>query len=143
MASTVKKRVEIAADPAKVWDALTNPQITRLYFFNCEVVSDWGVGDSITFTEFKDEGEVDHVKGKILAYEPEKLLEYTAFSPRSGLADIPENYTTVQFEMYPDPMKNLTQLIVSQGDFGDDDNRFFESKIAWEHVLNSLKRIVE
>ena len=37
----VKKEITINATPAEVWDALTNPEKTKEYFFNCEVHSDW------------------------------------------------------------------------------------------------------
>jgi uncharacterized protein YndB with AHSA1/START domain len=37
----VKNSITINASPAKVWDALTNPEQTRKYMFGCETVSDW------------------------------------------------------------------------------------------------------
>ena len=37
----VKKTITIKAEPAAVWDALTNPEKTKRYFFNCRVISDW------------------------------------------------------------------------------------------------------
>lgn len=36
----VRKSIAIHADPAAVWDALTNPDKTEEYFFNCRVKSD-------------------------------------------------------------------------------------------------------
>ncbi len=44
----VKKKVAINAESSIVWDALTNPEKTKEYFFNCEVFSDWKVGSPIT-----------------------------------------------------------------------------------------------
>ena len=38
----VKKKITIKADPSKVWDALTKPEFTKKYFFDCEVFSDIG-----------------------------------------------------------------------------------------------------
>jgi uncharacterized protein YndB with AHSA1/START domain len=69
----VKKKVAINAEPSIVWDALTNPEKTKEYFFNCEVFSDWKVGSPITF-----KGKIFVVKkiemnGTILEIEPKKL----------------------------------------------------------------------
>ncbi len=36
----VEKSVKLNADISKVWEALTHPEITKKYFFNCEVLSD-------------------------------------------------------------------------------------------------------
>lgn len=35
----VKKKITVNAEPSEVWDALTNPEKTKEYFFNCEVFS--------------------------------------------------------------------------------------------------------
>jgi uncharacterized protein YndB with AHSA1/START domain len=73
----VKKSINIKAEPAKVWDALTNPEKTKKYFFNCRVFSDWKEGSKISF-----KGKMLWVipiklTGKILAIKPGKLLQYS------------------------------------------------------------------
>src|ERR1700722_11069884 len=73
----VRKKIAINAGPEAVWDALTNPEKTKKYFFNCEVLSDWEVGSPITF-----KGRMFFIlniemKGRIIQIEPQKLLEYT------------------------------------------------------------------
>ena len=37
----VKQKVTINAAPELVWDALTDPEKTKQYFFNCRVISSW------------------------------------------------------------------------------------------------------
>lgn len=73
----VNKKVVIQAPPVVAWDALTNPEKTKKYFFNCKVFSDWKVGSTITF-----KGKIFLIKkieltSKILNIEPEKILQYT------------------------------------------------------------------
>ena len=72
----VKKQININAEPSAVWDALTNPEKTKEYFFNCEVFSDWKVGSSIIFKGKMLLIKKIEMRGEILAIEPGKLLKY-------------------------------------------------------------------
>src|SRR6478609_5359214 len=73
----VRKKVIINASPSVVWDALTNPVITKKYFFNCAVYSDWREGSSITFKGKLFLVKNIEMKGTIVKAEPGKLLKYT------------------------------------------------------------------
>jgi uncharacterized protein YndB with AHSA1/START domain len=44
-----KVSATINAPIAKVWEALTKPDIIRLYMFGTNVVSDWKIGRSIVW----------------------------------------------------------------------------------------------
>src|SRR4051812_689868 len=79
----VKKIISIKATPSKVWDALTDPEKTKKYFFNCKVFSDWKVGSPITFIGRMFLIKKIELKGKILRIEPQKILKY-ALVNRSG-----------------------------------------------------------
>lgn len=73
----VRKKVNIHAEPSEVWDALTNPEKTKKYFFNCGIFSEWKEGSPITF-----KGRVFLIKkielrGKINKIDPGKFLQYT------------------------------------------------------------------
>ena len=43
------KSISINAPIAKVWDALTNPMIIKLYLFGTDVATDWKEGSPIFF----------------------------------------------------------------------------------------------
>ncbi len=90
--------IEINTPVSKVWDALTNPDKIKKYFFGTNAISDWKVGDPL---EFKGEweGKEYHDKGIILKSEKNKLFQYTYLSSMSGKEDIPENYATVTYEL--------------------------------------------
>ncbi|MBC7885478.1 MAG: SRPBCC domain-containing protein [Saprospiraceae bacterium] len=44
-----KYQTIIKASVAKVWDALTNPEVVKQYFFGTDLVTDWKVGSPIIF----------------------------------------------------------------------------------------------
>src|SRR5437870_4697257 len=90
-----KKSITINAPPSDVWEALTNPVLTKKYMFNCEAISDWKEGSSLIWKGAED-GKI-YVKGKIEKIIPQKLFRYTVISPERE--DKPENYTTVTYEL--------------------------------------------
>jgi hypothetical protein len=82
---------EINASPARVWVALTDPQLIKRYMFGSHVVTDWHQGSTIVW-EGEYEGHVYQDKGQILEIEPERRLKVSHFSPLSAQRDVPENY---------------------------------------------------
>jgi uncharacterized protein YndB with AHSA1/START domain len=54
-----KSNITIKADAARVWDALTNPELIKQYLFGTEAISDWKEGSSITY---KGSGKASHTK---------------------------------------------------------------------------------
>ena len=66
--------IEIAATPERVWDAITDPQQTRKYFYGALSISDWQVGSR--WTSESEEGEV-YLDGEILEIDPPRRLVHT------------------------------------------------------------------
>lgn len=138
----VKKEIILNAPISKVWDALTNPEKTKAYMFNCKVVTDWKVGSAITWKGAEDEKE--YVKGNILNYEKEKLLEYITFDPNSETKDDPNNHLSVKMQLVQEGDKTL--LKITQGDFSkvsDAQKRYDETILGWEYALGGLKKLIE
>jgi len=60
----------ISATAAKVWNALTNPELIRQYMFGTNVVSDWREGSPIVWkgewqgTTYEDKGVILKLKPK-------------------------------------------------------------------------------
>jgi uncharacterized protein YndB with AHSA1/START domain len=78
---------EIEAPPKRVWTALTDPDEIEKYMFGSHVVTDWKPGSPIVW-KGEYEGKQYEDKGKVLEYEPERLLRVTHFSPLSGQEDV-------------------------------------------------------
>jgi uncharacterized protein YndB with AHSA1/START domain len=73
----VRKEIILNATLPEVWDALTNPEKTKLYFFHCKALSDWKPGSPIVFKGRIFFFKKIELKGEIVACEREKLLKYT------------------------------------------------------------------
>ena len=134
----VEKSVKLNADIAKVWEALTNPEITKKYFFDCEAISDWQVGSPLIFKFMSDGQEIVPVKGVITAIEHNRLLEHTCFTPENE--NELSKHTTVTYKFSSED--GITNLSVTQGEFGDEDT-YNHTHASWDKVLDGLKMIVE
>ena len=136
----VKKSINIKAEPAKVWDALTDPEKTKKYFFNCRVLSDWKEGSKISF-----KGKMLWVipiklTGKILAIKPGKLLQY---SLRNASDKQGKTSSTVTDKL--SYQNGVTTLAITDdvGEGDDAEKRYKRSKKGWDKVLKGLKKLVE
>lgn len=131
--------IDINAPIAKVWEALITPAMITQYMFGTEVNSDWKEGSSITWTGIW-QGKTYEDKGTILKIKPVSELQFSHFSPLSGMPDTPENYHTVTYELSGE--KDHTQVSLSQ-----DNNLTTEAKEhsqkMWEALLADLKKLLE
>jgi uncharacterized protein YndB with AHSA1/START domain len=140
----VRKTIKLNASVSEVWEALTNPEITKKYMFGSEVVSDWKVGSSLEWKGMSEGKEVVYVKGNIVEIVQGRLLQFTTFDPNSRLEDIPSNYTTVKYELSRE--NDHTVLSITQGDFAeiaDGEKRHNDTVKGWDFALKGLKDLLE
>lgn len=134
-----KSSILINVPVAKVWDALVNPSIIKQYMFGTEVVSDWKEGSPIIWKGVW-QGKPYEDKGIILKMKPERMLQYTHFSPLSGSADVPENYHTLTYEL--EGTGENTQVLLSQ-DNNSTEDEVKHSQQMWDSMLTGLKNLLE
>jgi uncharacterized protein YndB with AHSA1/START domain len=134
-----RSSVSIEVPRARVWDALTNPDIIREYMFGTQVASDWRPGATITWTG-EWQGKRYEDKGVIRRIERERVLEYTHYSPLSGLPDRPENHHTVTVELAS--AGDLTHVTLTQDNNPDEQAREHSEK-NWDTMLAGLKKHLE
>jgi len=134
-----RSEVGINAPAAKVWEALTRPELIQQYLFGTEVTTDWQVGSPITY-KGEWQGKTYEDKGRILQIEPGKLLVSTFWSSLSGLTDTPENYNTVRYEL--SPAGDGTKLTITQ-DNNNTQEEANQSQQNWNMVLGKLKELLE
>ncbi len=123
----------------KVWDALVNPDIIKKYMFGTNVISDWKEGSKLIW-KGDWQGKSYEDKGEILQIIPKTRLQYSHFSPLSGLADIPENYHTVTIDLTDN--KSSTKISLSQDKNATEQAREYSQK-NWAMMLEHLKRLLE
>jgi uncharacterized protein YndB with AHSA1/START domain len=134
-----KTSVTINAPNSKVWDALVNPEAIKQYMFGTTAVSDWHEGSPIVWKgEWKGKAYED--KGVILHLKPGKTLQYSHFSPLSGLPDKPDNYHTVTIEL--SDVGNQTHVSLAQ-DKNLTEKERDESGKNWEMMLAAMKKFLE
>jgi uncharacterized protein YndB with AHSA1/START domain len=134
-----KASITINTPVARVWEALVNPDVIRQYMFGTNVESEWKKGSPITWKGVWEGKEYeDH--GAILDLIPENLIQYSHFSPLSGLPDVSENYHTVTIRLSPNDDQTLLSL--SQDNNPTDEAREHSEK-NWRMMLDSLKKLVE
>ena len=137
----VNKSIRIKATPEKVWNALTNPEKTKKYFFKSEVTSDWKMGSKITFKgrmffiiPFKMEGEITKI-------ESGRLLQYTLKNGKdgddsSGISKVTDELTYVNGE-------TVVNIKDDVGEGKDAAKRYSRSQKGWDKILAGLKKVVE
>lgn len=142
---TAEATVEVDAPRNEVWRSLTDPARIKEYYLGAEVQTDWQVGSAITFKgEWNGNSYED--KGEILAFEPERRLAYSHWSPTSGKSDAPENYHVVEVTL--DEGEGTTRVTLRQsnldGGATDEDraNREHYEK-NWKQMLDGLKKTTE
>lgn len=130
---------QINAPATRVWKALTTPDLIEKYFFGTRTSSEWEEGSEITFEgTWEDQPYTD--KGTIQTMLPERILQYSYFSPLSGLEDVPENYQSITFEL--DEEGDTTLLTVKHANLPSEEQKV-QSENNWNKVLNNLKQLVE
>ena len=136
---TARAATTIEAPVDRVWDALINPNTIKQYMFGTNVTSDFKEGSPILFKgEFQGKAYED--KGVILRLEHERMIQYSHFSPLTGLPDKPENYHTVTIELSDEGAR--TRLSLSQDNNSTEEDREHSEK-NWEMMLANLKQLLE
>ena len=106
-------RIKINAPIPKVWEAITNPEMVKLWQYGSILTTTWETGSSIRFsTEWN--GQVFEQWGSVIEFSPNSTLKYSLFAPRPGIIDSPENYFFMTYHL--DFIQGETTLSIIQDD---------------------------
>jgi uncharacterized protein YndB with AHSA1/START domain len=130
----------IATTPEKLWQALTNSEFTKQYFFGSEIVSDWQIGSSF---KLMNKDKVEHY-GEVLVCEPYRLLTVTWSVKDKDVEG--DRISKVTYELTP--MNSTVKLTLNHEDLLEKDIRKDVGKIdgfntGWPAILSNLKSLLE
>ena len=126
----------IETTPEKLWEALTNSDFTRRYWFGVRLRSDWKVGSS--FEMVHGDGSVSDA-GKVVEYDPPRRLAYTFVNLSDTYRnDIPALAT---FEL--EPHGKLVKLTLTHAGFTEGSKMLPAVSRGWPAILSSLKSMLE
>lgn len=129
----------IEATASEVWNAITDPVMVKKYFFGTDLVADWKVGGDI-FWRGEWEGKPYEDKGKVLEIVQEKLLVTNYWSSMSGVADLPENYKNISYEL--SDTSDGVILKITQDNIATEEEKI-HSENNWNYVLGEMKKLLE
>jgi uncharacterized protein YndB with AHSA1/START domain len=132
-------RTRVAAPPAKVWTALTDPDLIAAYMDGAQVETTWEVGSPITWSgEWK--GKPFEDKGEVLAFDEPSLLSMSHYSPMTGEPDEPSSYHTLVYTLTTDGDGTVVGL---EQDGCDSEEQAAAFSTNWQGTLDGLKATVE
>jgi uncharacterized protein YndB with AHSA1/START domain len=135
-----KSSIFIHNSVEQVWFALTDKDMIKQYFFGTETHTDWIEGGPILFRGTWGDIKYED-KGTILKIEPNHLIKYSYWSNLSGIADSPENYQDITYEIIP--QGGGTLVVVTQDNVESEEKKKHYEQDMWSVVLNGLKGLLE
>lgn len=132
---TYVQEIYIRTTPDELWQAITDPQKTRLYWYGALSHSEWTPG--ARWTSESEDGEV-YLEGEIIEVDPPHRLVHTLHIVHSAeaAADAPSRVT---WEITP--MGDACRLRLTHEDLGEASRRYTSG--GWEVILSGLKTLVE
>jgi uncharacterized protein YndB with AHSA1/START domain len=134
-----EESITIGAPIARVWEALTTPELIKQWFFGVDTETDWKRGSPIVHRG-QYQGRPYEDRGEILKIEPPRLLVHSHWSPVSGLPEAPENYERVSWEL--SERDDGTELTIRESNLASEEARA-TSEQTWRLVLENLKQLLE
>jgi uncharacterized protein YndB with AHSA1/START domain len=128
--------IYIASTPEKVWQALTDPEVSQQYWFGFRIAASGKAGEHMTATDPK--GEVVH-RDPILESDPPRRLSYAWHPLYDDLKSERPSRVTIELT----PVRDQVRLTLVHDEF-DEGSVVYEKIIGgWPAVLSSLKSFLE
>lgn len=135
----VHKHIRINATPERVWQALTDPEQTRKYFFHAGVYSSFTAGSPIAFRGRMFWIIPFEMKGVVLRAVPGRFLQYTLQNGHGASGNISTVTDTLTYENG----QTLLSIADDVGDAPGAERRLARSEKGWDKILAGLKKEVE
>jgi uncharacterized protein YndB with AHSA1/START domain len=137
--TVVTRTVDIDAPAPTVWQTLTERMPAWLTEHPVRIDTDWRVGGPIVFA-ITEHGATRTDKGVVLAFEEDKVLRYSHWSPVSEVPDLPEAYTIIELRLETDGAR--TRLTVTHANLATW-VMLKHCAFYWTVALNVIKKLAE
>jgi len=132
----------IGAKPEDVWQALVSDEGVKAVFFGCTLQSTFEEGADFAYVGPGPDGdETVHVYGKILAFEPNRVLSYTKYPGPSYHENHAELQTRVTFTL--ETVGACTKLTLVNDEWPADHPSYENTKVHWPMILSNIKTYAE
>jgi uncharacterized protein YndB with AHSA1/START domain len=127
----------IATTAECLWEALTNGELTKQYWYDRRIDSDWRPGSPVRFYDGDSDTVTDD--GKVLAADRPGRLSYT-FQPMGMPVGPLDGYSRVTFTL--ESLEGMVKLTLVHDELTDE-NMAREFREGWAPILSSLKTFLE
>ena len=125
--------VYIRATPEQVWQALTDPELTKQYYYGTEVQSDWKPGSPMVY---RNPDGTESIQCEIVEVEPASRLVHTFYFP--GTDETPSRCTwTIEAR------GDATLLTLTHDEFDGETATFRSVAHGWVPILSGMKTLLE
>jgi uncharacterized protein YndB with AHSA1/START domain len=128
--------IYIASTPEKVFEALTDSDMSARYWVGNRIECDWKVGSPFALRLRR---ESKNITGQVLEVDPPRRLAYTFHPHHDDLER--EGPSRVTFEI--EPQKEQVRLTITHDQFPPGSRVLEHISRGWPLVLSSLKSVLE
>ena len=133
----------VAADPTRVWDAITGEEGSRAVMWGSALRGDLVPGGRYEYVGPGQDGdETVHVYGEVLQAEPGAVLQLTEHPGRTYRENHAELRSRMTWRLEP-AGESLTKLTFTNDEWSEGHPAEAETSDTWPLVLSSFKSWVE
>jgi uncharacterized protein YndB with AHSA1/START domain/DNA-binding transcriptional ArsR family regulator len=123
----------VRTTPERLWQALTDGDLTRQYYYNTRIESDWTPGSPYTL---RDDGGTAVIDGEVLEIDPPRRLVTTFRAAWSQGAP-----STVTWEIVPEG--EVCKLTLTHEGIDPASQLGLSVRDGWARILSGLKTLLE
>ena len=129
-------RVYIRTTPERLWQAITDGDLTKLYFFGGAVQSDWRAGSVMRYAS--EDGQ-SLLEGEIFEVDPPRKLVHSFIHHWEGESKDPPSRVTYEIE----PHGETCLLTLTHEHFAGETELAKSTQRGWSLILSSMKSLLE